>query len=149
MRSTSCYAGVTAHGDIGKKVIAHMNRDLSPRKLLVFHSVLHIISLAVTDSVKYLPRNWIKHIRLLYTYFSRSSKRKHQLQQSHGISIGSLEHFANQFGNIYKAHGWNICYQKIYCATGWIGLHTCYNAAIGTWLALVVLKEQLVPDNYG
>ena len=32
MRSTSCYAGVTDHGDIVKSFIAHMNRDLSPRE---------------------------------------------------------------------------------------------------------------------
>ena len=34
-------------------------------------------------------------------------------------------------------------------ATRWIGLHTCRNAAIGSWIALVVLKEQLITDNYG
>ena len=33
----------------------------------------------------------------------------------------------------------------MYCATRWIGLHTCCN---GAWLALVVLKEQLIADNY-
>ena len=102
MRSISCYAGVTIHGDIGKIFIAHMNRDLSPRELLAFHSVSHIMSLAMSDSVKYLPRNWIKYIRLLYAYFARSSKRKHQLQQCHGIAIGNLDHFANQFGNLYE-----------------------------------------------
>ena len=37
----------------------------------------------------------------------------------------------------------------MYCATRWIGLHTCCNATIGSWIALVVLKEQLITDNYG
>ena len=80
MRSTSDYAGVTAHEDIGERFIAHINRDLFPRKLLAFHSVLHIISLDVQDSIQNLPKNWIKHIRLIYTYFARSSKRKHKLK---------------------------------------------------------------------
>ena len=37
----------------------------------------------------------------------------------------------------------------MYYDTRWIGLHTCCNSAIGSWIALVVLKEQLITDNYG
>ena len=57
MRSTPDYAGVSANEDIGDSFIAFMDRDLCPRKLLAFHSVLHIISLAVQNSIKHLPKN--------------------------------------------------------------------------------------------
>ena len=33
--------------------------------------------------------------------------------------------------------------------TRWIGIHTCYNSGIGSWIALLVLKDQLITDNYG
>ena len=67
MRSTSKYAGVDAHGLVGESFIAYANTDVESSNDLAFHSVLHIISLAVGDCVKKLPPFWIKHLQLIYT----------------------------------------------------------------------------------
>ena len=117
MRSTPDYAGVTANEDIDEIFIAFINRDLCPRKLLAFHSVLHIIFLAIQDSIKYLPKNWIKHIILIYTYFARSSKRKHKLNECHDIAIENLDTLSNLFDDLYETHDWQLIYPKMYCDT--------------------------------
>ena len=44
MRSTALYAGLNAHGEIGESFIAYVNRDIAPKGVFAFHSVLHIIS---------------------------------------------------------------------------------------------------------
>ena len=132
MRSTPDYAGVSANEDIGESFIAFMNRDLCPKKLLAFHSVLHIISLAVQDSIKHLPKNWITHIRLLYRYFTRSSKRNHKLNECYIIAIENLDNLSNQFGDLYETYGCQLVYPKMHCATRWMGLHTPCNTAIGS-----------------
>ena len=149
MRSTQDYAGATTHGDIGKCFVAHINRDLCPRRLLAFHSVLHIISQAVQDSLKCLLKDWFKHIRLLYTYSARLSKRKHKLKECHSIAIENLDNLTNLYDDLYESHSWQLVYPNIYCDTRWICLHSCCNNVIGVWITLVVLKDQLIADNYG
>ena len=74
MRSTQHYAGVTAHEDIGESFIAHINRDLCPRKLPAFHSALRIILLAVQDSFKYLPKKLSKYDYCIHTLQGRQSE---------------------------------------------------------------------------
>ena len=105
------------------KFYSFMNRDLFPRKLLSFHSILYIISLAVQDSVEHLLKHWIKQIILLCTCFARSSKWKHKLNECYVIEIENLDNMSNEFGDAHETHGWQMFYPRIHCYTRWIGLY--------------------------
>ena len=149
MRSTSKYAGVNSHGLVGESFIAYVNRDIGLSNVLAFHSVLHIISLAVGDCVKKLPPFWIKHLQLIYTYFARSAKRKEHLKVCFAQSIRNLENLYTVFGELYEVHGWKLTYTKMYCKSRWTGIHTSCSAAISSWPALVSLKNNLIVLGYG
>ena len=81
--------------------------------------------------------------------FIRSSKRNHKLNECYIIAIENLDNLSNQFGDLYETYSWQLVYPKMYCATRWMGLHTPCNTAIRSWIVLVILKEQLITDNYG
>ena len=100
MISTGLYAGIYAHGESGESFIAYLNRDIAPKSIFAFHSVLHIISLSVGNCLKYVSPFWLKHIRLIYTYFARSAKRKYHLQQCSKNAMESLDDLVQKFGNI-------------------------------------------------
>ena len=149
MRSTSKYAGVDAHGLVGESFIAYANRDIESSNVLVFQSVLHIISLVVGDYVKKLPPFWIKHLQLIYTYFACSTKRKDNLKICFAQSMLDLETLINIFGELYEVHGRKLTYTKMYCKSRWTGIHTRCSAAISSWPALVLLKINLIVSGYG
>ena len=149
MRSTTHYAGVDANGNHGESFIAYVNRDGIKPNVLAFHSVLHIISLAVGDCVKELPAFWIKHVRLLYTYFARSAKRKDHLRQCYKKTMEGLNNLVDQFGNLYETHGWKLTHTKMYCPSRWTGVHTSCKSAIGAWPGLVSLKNDLLLSGHG
>ena len=71
------------------------------------------------------------------------------MNEYYAIAIENLGNLSNEFGDLYETHGWQLAHPKMYCVTCWIDLHTCRNTAIGYWIALVVLKEQLITDNDG
>ena len=61
MCSTPAYAGADAHGVQGESFVAYAKQDVAPdQDPFAFHSVSHIVSLAVGDAVKLLPSWWIK-----------------------------------------------------------------------------------------
>ena len=69
MRSTAKYVGLNAHGKTSGNFISHMNRNVPPKSFFAFNSILHIMSRSVVNCLKYLPPFWIKHTRIIYTYF--------------------------------------------------------------------------------
>ena len=149
MRSTALYAGLNTHGEFSESFIAYVNRDIAPKSVFAFHSVLHIISLSVGDCLKYLPPFWLMHIRLIYTYFARSAKRKFHLQKCYNNAMASLDDLVQQFGNIYDCHSWKLTYTKMYCSSRWTGIHTSCKAALSAWPGLVSLKNDLIVNGYG
>ena len=76
MRSSRTYEGVDGRGCEGKNFGAKLKQDVQPRDVLLFHSILHIIMLALGVAVESLPSFWIRHLRVQTSFFSKSVKRK-------------------------------------------------------------------------
>ena len=89
MRSSNKYAGVDARGKEGENFAAKLKIDLDPSNPFVFHSILHMIFLALGDALEVLPAFFIPHLKAMPSYFSRSTQRKDRVAECHNELKGS------------------------------------------------------------
>ena len=60
--------------------------EASPQKTnrpFVFHSILHMLFLALGDALEVLPAFFIPHLKAMPSYFSRSTQRKDRVAECH------------------------------------------------------------------
>ena len=151
MRSSREYEGVDARGAEGESFAAKVTADVgSHTKPLFFHSLLHILMLALGDGLaSALPKHWISSVRQLRNYFSRSAKRKNTARAAFAEVMNELNALAAQFANLYETHGWQMTFPKSYCATRWLGLASSTSAAVQSWGYLSRMKTTLIDEGYG
>jgi hypothetical protein len=151
MRSTREHEGVDARGAVGENFAAKVTEDFgSDRRPLFFHSLLHMLMLALGDALESaLPEHWIASVRQLSTYFRRSAKRKNAARAAFADVMGEVDALAGQFANLYETHGWQMTFPKMYCATRWLGLATSTMAAVQSWGYLRRMKQTLIDGGYG
>ena len=150
MRSTPEHAGPDARNDEGESFVAKFNTHIAPRRSIALHSALHILSLATGDAVtKVLPSWWLRHVRLMYTYFARSASRKSLYATIYEEAMDDLRALVDVLEGLDEAHTWRLTYPKIYCASRWMGLEQSTDSIVAAYIPLFRMKRRLIELGYG
>ena len=150
MRSGPEHAGVKARGTVGTSFVARLGVQVSPRKVLTFHSALHITSLTTGDAVMaVMPGAWLKHVQSMSTTFARSAKQKFSFGVAFAEVLAELDALAIAMGDVVKTHMWKMTFPKRYCAARWNGLETTSDTIVLAWpLTTLALDRKSVVSLY-
>ena len=137
MRSTPKYAGLDGKPD-GISLLAFLKREIDD-DLPNLHGLCHQGDLSLKTGLKRCPwtKDWLQHIKGIYTWFSKSPARKSSLKKLH-TQMQLLNNFCT----------WRMVYPKYYCPTRWIGLYNCLESILKVEDLLCHYVDKLVDDGY-
>ena len=120
MRSTPMYAGLDCYPE-GTSFASQMKRD-NKSKLGNLHCLCHNWNLALKDALKELSwtDRWMKHMRAVYNWFSKSPARKTK-----------FAHLSDEMELLGRVVTWKMVYPRYYCPTRWVGICTALSSIVG------------------
>ena len=120
MRSTPMYAGLDCYPE-GISFVSHMKRDNKPL-LGNVHCICHNWNLGLKEALKICVWSgmWIKHMRAVYNWFSKSPARK--------TKFANLSDEMELLGRVVT---WKMVYPQYYCPTRWVGMCCALASIVG------------------
>ena len=120
MRSTPMYAGLDSYPE-GISLVSHMKRDNKPQHGNL-HCICHNWNLGLKESLKANSWTdvWIRHIRAVYNWFSKSPARK--------TKFANLSKEMELLGRVVT---WKMVYPRYYCPTRWVGICCALASIVG------------------
>lgn len=137
MRSSPFYMGLDANPS-GTSLHAFMKKSIGPN-LANIHCLPHQFNLGYKNAYESCPWavRWLQHIKVLYTWFSKSPGRKNALTRLH-----------KTMQTLQQACTWRLVYPKYYCPTRWLGLYKAVVSILKCWDLLVVYANDLIEQGY-
>lgn len=146
MRSDRAHAGIVPW-EGSKSFVTRLKKQLD-NNLLAVACAAHNLNLALGDAVKeHVPPYFMAHLRLLASEFSRSAKRKAELQDIYTRSAAVLDQLADIDDEIAKAPA--LLFPKRYCPTRWSGILICCESILRCVVPLQVMTTELSTAGFG
>ena len=117
MRSSPMYAGLDSKAD-GDSFTAQFRQNGKPL-MPNLHCICHNLNLALKEAVSELSwcDLWMRHLRAMYNWFSKSPARKQKFKV-----------LGEEMELLQRVVTWKMVYPKYYCPTRWVGIITALSS---------------------